>query len=444
FWLIIGITIGIAALAGFYYAERLREAAENFEISDILLDASRALDNGGRDGLRDWLETRPREAAVSMFILDENDRDLLGRRVPRRIRYLLHRNGELPHRPGSETRPPLNLRPARPLSQLVSADGEVFTLIALPAHHPYRRWLDERLAPLMLLLALLVSGGISYLLARTVSRPVRFLRDATIAISDGALDTRVSPRLKQRRDELGLLARDFDSMAEKLQQAARQQTELSQNISHELRSPLARLRVALELARRQAGNLPEFSRIDVEAERLDGMIGQILRYSKLDRSAAYTASRADLVELLEEVVENVNYECRDEGIDGITVKLSATASPVMPVFPEALQSAVENVLRNAVKHSPANASIDVTLSADPSRARIDVDDRGPGVDETDLERLFEPFFRTRRAPEHGNGSGSGLGLAIAARAVRLHGGTIAARNRPEGGLRVTIELPRTA
>jgi methyl-accepting chemotaxis protein len=200
FWLIIGITTAAAAVAGFYYAERIREAAENFEIGDTLLEASAVLDEEGRDGLATWLRKRSRAGGVALFVTDSAQRDLLGRELPWRVRHAI--NSQPSHLRGErrDTQPPKNLRPARPLSQLVAADGEVFTLVALPLRHPYRRWLDERLIPLFLVLALLVSGIVSYLLALTLSRPVQHLRVATVAIADGDLNTRVSAKLHKRRD----------------------------------------------------------------------------------------------------------------------------------------------------------------------------------------------------------------------------------------------------
>lgn len=439
FWLIIGITIGLAALAGYYYAERMRAAAENFEIRDVMFAAGRALEEHGRDGLVDWLESRPRGDAMLLYVLDAEGRELLGRRVPRRVRHFLHRGqAHFRDRAGHPDLPE-NLRPARPFTQLVAPDGDLYTLVAIPAHR--RNWLDERRFPLLLVLAIIVSGGISYLLARTLSRPVESLRGATVALADGKLDTRVGTDVRRRRDELGLLARDFDTMAEKLESAARRQAELSRNVSHELRSPLARLRVALELARRRAGDLPEFARIDAETERLDRLIGQILRYTRLDAESSELPAEADLADLLREVVENVNYECRSDGVAGVSVEFTANASPRLAVHADALQSAVENVLRNAVRHSPANATVDLSLDAGDGQATIEIADRGPGVDAAELGELFEPFFRTRTARTNADWPGSGLGLAIAARAVRLHDGRIRAENVPGGGLRVVIELP---
>jgi len=446
FWLIIGITTGVAAVGGYYYAERMREAIENFEIGDALLEASAALDAGGRSGLKHWLEEMSRQDGVSIYIVDANERDLLNRPVPHRIRYILRRhtahmlrgNG----RPGRPKDQRENLRPAQPLSQLVLPDGEVLTLVAVPPRHPYRRWLDERRFPWFLALALMVSATVSYLLARAMTRPVQDLRKATDAIADGALQTRVRPGLHKRRDELGMLARDFDRMAARLQHAAEQQTELSRNISHELRSPLARLRVALELARRQAGELPEFARIDAETDRLDQLIGQILSYTRLDGKAGEPAEPVPLADLLRGVVENVNYESTAETGNGVRVTLAVHATPTVLAHSGPLESAIENVLRNAVRHSPPAGIVSLSLDANAEQATITVTDDGSGVDDSEIDKLFQPFFRTRTALQRGDWPGSGLGLAIAARAVHLHGGAIDAANRDNGGLRVTITLPR--
>ncbi len=307
FWLIIGITIGIAALSGYFYAERLRDAFEAFDYEETMLEASAALEANGREGLVQWLKNVPISRDLTIYVLDQEWRDILGRPLPGRVARQLRRHRR--HMPGHGTdrREPRNLRRARPFSQLVSADGEVFTLDVTPTQYPpaLLRGLPAR--SLLFVLALIVSGVISYLLARAIASPIRKLRDATVSLADGNLDARVGASMAERRDELGMLARDFDSMADKLARAAAQQTELSQNISHELRSPLARLRVALELAKRQAGDLSEFDRINAEAERLDTLIGQILSYTRMDSSPQIEPVEIDLADLIREVVENVNY-----------------------------------------------------------------------------------------------------------------------------------------
>ncbi|MEX2495887.1 MAG: ATP-binding protein [Woeseia sp.] len=441
FWLIIGITIGAAAVAGYYYAERIQNESENFGFDDTILEASRALATGGRAGLSSWLREVPSSDTVAIFVVDSQGRDILRRELPSHLERRLHRH--LSHMPRSALArsDPQNLRRARPLSQLVANDGEIFTLLVSRRHRPHGFWNSAPAGVTLLALALVVSGTVSWFLARAISSPVRKLRHATVSLAEGNLSSRVAPSLENRRDELGMLARDFDTMAEKLERAAAQQTELSRNVSHELRSPLARLRVAMELAKRQAGDLQEFNRIDEEAERLDALIGQILTYSRLESGPRAQQIAVDLADLVQEVVENVNFECRAEGYEGVSVETDVAASPTIGGYPDALTSAIENIVRNAVKHSPPHEKVMVRVAVDSSGcAMVEVSDRGPGVDESELPQLFKPFFRTRSASRNGRNDGTGLGLAIAERAVKLHRGTIVINNRRGGGLRVLVRL----
>lgn len=441
FWLIIVITIGTAGVAGFLYAERMREAIESFEIGDSMLGASAALEAGGRKGLTDWLRRNRTSRAITIFVLDERGHDLLDRRVPFGLTRVFRRHREHLHRHQFGDRDPRNLRRSRPQPLLVAANGSIYTFFVSPSRASHSVWTMADARWLLFAIALLVSGIVSYFLATTISRPVRKLRDATVALAGGDLDVRVAESVGKRRDELGMLGRDFDSMAENLQQASARQTELSRNISHELRSPLARMRVAVELARQKNANMPELERLDNETERLDDLIGQILSYTKLDASPDTDPEPTDLADLIHEVVENVNYECKAEGIDGVSVVAQINASPVTLGHAGAMISAIENIVRNAVHHSPPGSEVTIHLSKDDESALIEIRDGGPGVDEEDLHRLFEPFFRTRESVASKNERGSGLGLAIAERAVRINGGTISAHNHPDGGLLVRISLP---
>jgi two-component system sensor histidine kinase CpxA len=440
FWLIIGITIGVAAVAGYYYAERVRGEMDNFEFDDTVLEASAALSSGGREGLAEWLREAPASRNYTIYIVDSNGHDILGRELPRFLVRKLHRHESHMLRRGRPD--PSNLRRARPLSQLVSRDGETYTVLLSRLHHPHGYWEGAQAGSLLLALALIVSGVVSYLLARAISNPVRRLRDATVSLAEGNMHSRVAPSLGNRRDELGMLARDFDAMAEKLERAAAQQTELSRNISHELRSPLARLRVAMELARRKTGELPEFDRIDDETEKLDRLIGQILSYTRMESSSRAEPKRIDLADLVQEVVENVNFECRAGGYEGIVVETNIEASPIISGYADALTSAVENIVRNAVRHTPPNEKVTVRVARQPDDAAIvEITDTGEGVPDDELDQLFQPFFRTRSATADNKKNGTGLGLAIAERAIKLNAGTVAASNREGGGLRVTITLP---
>jgi signal transduction histidine kinase len=440
FWLIIGITIGVAAVAGYYYAERVRDELNDFEFDDTILEASAALSSGGRDGLEDWLSRAPSSRNFTIYVVDANGREILGREMPSYLVRKLHRHQS--HMPRRGHPDPSNLRRARPLSQLISRDGETYTVLLSRTHRPHGYWEGAPAGSLLLVLALIVSGVVSYLLARAISNPVRKLRDATVSLAEGNMHSRVAPSVGKRRDELGMLARDFDAMAEKLQRAAAQQTELSRNISHELRSPLARLRVAMELARRKTGELAEFDRIDDETEKLDRLIGQILSYTRMESGSQPQPVRIDVADLVQEVVENVNFECRAGGYEGIVVDTIIDGSPIITGYAEALTSAVENIVRNAVRHSPLNEKVTVHVEQQrEGTATIEVEDNGQGVPGDELGELFQPFFRTRSAAADTRKNGTGLGLAIAERAIKLNGGTVSASNRETGGLRVAITLP---
>jgi two-component system OmpR family sensor kinase len=419
----------------------MRLAFENYEVSDTVIAASNALESSGRPGLEAWLNDLPSGYPVTVFVLDRSGTDVLGRNVPRRIEQTIRRFSHREDLRREHNRERSNLRPARPLTQLIGPDDELYTLFAIPKHSAYGEWMREQSRILMLLLAVMVSAIVSYALARAISRPVHKLREATVSVADGHLNTRVSDSTTKRKDEIGLLAKDFNSMADTLQRAAEQQVELSRNISHELRSPLARLRVGLELARRKAGDLPEFLRIETEAERLDSLIGQILSYSRLETKDHDDPVAIDLAELVQEVVEDVRFECRSDGVQGVTVDFTLGEEPLVRGYTGALRSALENVLRNAVHHSPNDGVVSVALSNDGERTKIIIEDEGTGVAAEDLAKLFEPFFRTRSAQAKPELHGTGLGLAIAKRAIEKHAGSIGASNAPNGGLRIEIMLP---
>lgn len=441
FWLIIAITIGSAGFGGYLYAERLRDAMESFEIDESLLDASAALESGGRDGLEKWITDIPASRAFTLFVLDERGHDILDRQVPFGLSRMFRRHRDHISTHEMDGSDPGNLRRSRPRPQLVAADGRVYTIFVSPTHSSRFFWSSKGARWLLFIIALVVSGVVSYVLATTVSRPVRKLRAATVALAGGDLDIRVADSVGKRRDELGMLGRDFDSMAENLQRAATRQAELSRNISHELRSPLARMRVAVELARQKNGDMPEFERLDNEAERLDSLIGQILSYTKLDTNPDSDPQPIELAGLIREVIENVNYECKASGIDGVSVVARIDEAPTILGHTDAMLSAIENIVRNAVHHSPPESKVCIYLGQDGDSALIEVRDSGPGVDQDDLGRLFEPFFRTRESAQSKDASGTGLGLAIAERAVRVNGGTLTAQNHADGGLLVRVSLP---
>ena len=304
--------------------------------------------------------------------------------------------------------------------------------------------LEPRALGLPLAALTLAAGVLCFWLARTLTAPVTALRGTVRRLADGDLGARVSPAVGRRRDEIGDLGRDFDAMAGRLEALLAAQQRLVRDVSHELRSPLARLRVALELARQGSGDSARraLDRIEDEADRLNDMIEQLLTLSRLEAgSRDVERVRFDAAGVVAEVVDDASFEAAARDC---TVRLDVAGPCELVGSPALLRSAVENVLRNAVLYTAANSEIEVALaiggSADARSATIRVRDHGPGVPEELLRDVFRPFFRVDDDRARATG-GSGLGLAIAARAVELHGGTIAASNAPGGGLEVTISLP---
>ena len=440
FWVLIGLIIGGAAVSGFLYAERLQVTIEDFEVGNSMAEASAVLASGGRDALAGWVRHLPRDDGVIVYIVDAEGRDIVDRDLPFAMqRYIQRHRGHAPDRPANNDAAPRERRRHRVLPQLAAPDGEILTMLVAPVRLPGSFWArsDERL--MLLIFALVISGVLSYALAAAFARPVSKLRAATVALAEGNLDIRVADSLGKRRDELGMLGRDFDAMAEKLQRAAEKQTELSRNISHELRSPLARIRVAIELARRKAGELPEFQRLETDTERLDSLIGQLLSYARLDDDNQANATTINMHDLVSEVAENVNFEYG--GNKRVVIDWQAGEHASINGRRGAILSAVENVVRNAVKHSPDDHDVIVRAKLRNDKLSIDVEDQGPGVPVEDLARIFEPFYRTRTSAELDGNGGTGLGLAIAKRAVESHGGQVEAAEAAAGGLRVRIDLP---
>jgi two-component system sensor histidine kinase CpxA len=437
FWLMIVATIGFAAALGYYYSERAYAAIERFELSDAMYDASTALQSNGREGLTDWLESLPGVTGSLIYVVDERRQDILDRQLPPAISIALRRfDRRRGHRNPREFG---NIRPARPFTELEGPEGTVYTFFALRPQGQLGRWFGNRGLAGLALIAIAVSAAFSYLLAGTISRPVRQLRSAATAIAAGKFDTRMAESVLKRRDEIGLLARDFDRMAGELQRSLHRQLELTRNVSHELRSPLARLRVALELARRKAGEISELDKIDLETERLDALIGQILEFSKLNSDGHEQSSELNIVDVVQSVIDDVRFEY------GMHTNVELRQSPDDDVFVTgydgAMRSAIENIVRNAARHGQPNGHVYVDIAVESALVEILVQDDGGGVAADELEHLFEPFYRAKPNRAESSRSGSGLGLAIANRAVELHGGSLEARNN-DGGLCVTIRLPR--
>lgn len=284
-----------------------------------------------------------------------------------------------------------------------------------------------------LLASLLCAAGLAWYFAK----PIRQLRRGFDAATGGNLDVRVAPGMGGRRDELADLGQDFDRMTALLQGLIQGQQRLLHDVSHEMRSPLARLQAAIGLARQQPGRLEDsLSRIEREGERIDRLVGELLTLSRLEAGVGGTAERVEMSELLAELVDDARFECSARQI---TIELrDATRAEIM-ASPSDLQRAIENVLRNAIQHAPAGSCIRIETGIEAGKVfHLSIADQGPGVTASELAHIFEPFVRGRSEK---TGSGHGLGLAIARRAIQTNGGEIRARNAPSGGLLIEIKLP---
>jgi signal transduction histidine kinase len=303
---------------------------------------------------------------------------------------------------------------------------------ALPPPHHWPRGLPP---PAALAATLTASFITALLLAWYVARPIRNLREAFDAAAAGDLNRRIAGRIGARNDELADLGRDFDRMASRLENSMQGQRRLLHDVSHEMRSPLARLQAAVGILRQQPQSAAAMiARIEDETTRIDQMVGELLTLSRLEAGEwVGEEEEVDLQELIAEVLRDANFEAQAQGRQVIWEE---RATAFIRGRPELLHSAIENLVRNALKHAPESPKVWLETRLDSQRYQIRVLDEGPGVAAQELANLFTPFFRGGTDSE-----GYGLGLALARRCVEAHGGTIQANNRPGGGLCVEIVLP---
>jgi len=415
-----------------------RESGVESLRAKALTDAVNAYQSGGQRAAGEYLEDFQSAQHVRAYVYDPNGREITGRLAPPWVEEM-RRTGRHRRRGWLES-----LLPERLSRQSLTLNGQPYMIVLETFPGPGVFFGPHDIPGLGITILVICSGLVCYLLAWSLTKPVSRLRQATQRLAAGDLSARTGVPAKGRRDELGQLMRDFDRMAERIQALMESQSRLLKDVSHELRSPLARLSVALGLARQR--ETPELegalSRIELEADRLNQLIQRLLTISRLESGAdGIHKTQLSLRDLVERVVGDADYETQGRGC---LVSAEPTDEYYVEADPDLLRSAVENVVRNAVRYTSAGTSVEVHLERRIGDHGEDIVvrvlDSGPGVPKDDLERIFQPFYRIDDARNRQTG-GAGLGLSIADRAVRLHGGRVHASNRPEGGLEVEIRIP---
>jgi len=319
-----------------------------------------------------------------------------------------------------------------------SSNGELLSVVVRSRHNfrnliPQPAW-RERAKIIGIILGMLLA---SMVLSYFVVKPVRSLRKTTQSLGQHDLSARVEPAVADRNDAIGELGRDFNRMAQRLDDSYKSQHQLLRDVSHELRSPLARIQVASLLAEQKTGESSELKRIDQETLRLDGLIETILRLTRLNDMPNLTLESLDLSPLIDAIVRDAHYEYQNTQKN---IEVSLNSPPLINADFENLSSALENILRNAMYYTEDSSTVTITAQTKKEVLELCIKDAGPGVPEADLARLFEPFFRSDTSRNEKTGS-NGVGLAITRRIIELHKGKVWATNSPNGGLAVIVQLP---
>lgn len=449
FWLIEILTLaGLVSLMG-----RIDNAFSSYPLSEKALllmafSAQESYQSGQCDQLNPLFARFQRAYKVSAYLFDETGRVVCSQAVPQVV--LRAANEARPfgamHGVGV-IRSAIQNQNDEAVAAIRSSAGQnpPYTFVVRTSQVP--SWFFLFRGQLGILAAIAVSGVITALLAKILVRPITRLRQTALQLASGNLKARAASAKRQmsKGDEVAALVHDFDRMADRIESLVGTQQRLIRDVSHELRSPLARLSVASELLREDANGqgMVHLDRIERETDRLNRLIGQLLELSRMEAMGGLgiRVETVQLADIVQEVVANAAYEassrsCNVHAVihDRITVHANS----------DLLSSAIENIVRNGIRYTNEGTDVVVTLERlaqqDTATARVIVRDFGPGVPDDKINSLCLPFYRvdTARSKETG---GTGIGLAIADRALRLHGGSLALRNHPQGGLEVTVLLP---
>jgi two-component system, OmpR family, sensor histidine kinase CpxA len=450
YWIALFVFSTLALYAIGQYLEHIRarhEALTPLEDLRVHLKSAEHAAASGPAGLQNWARNVDDVELVPWLVLGADGRDVLKREVPPRVLDRLRRYQAAGGRsPGDIARGAGTTPPSLAFAshEFTLTDGSHYWLVPDYQNASLRRLLTRpRVVAIPIALAALVGAMVSFLFARHLAVPIERLRGATRAYAMGDFARRVGPSLGGRRDEIADLARALDEMAGRLDSLLTAQRSLLRDVSHELRSPLARVQATLGLARQRGqGTEEHLGRIEHEMERLNELVGSILSFSRLESGAqACRNEQLDLAEIVAIAADDAHLEGEQRSV---LVRVLEGGQVPAPFRGDAalIHSALQNILSNAVRHTPNGGTVAVALKRVSLAGRdeyvVEIVDGGPGVPADMLEKIFEPFVRTNAAT---SGTGIGLGLAITQQAVAAHAGSVHAENCAAGGLKVCVRLP---
>jgi len=441
FWLATALFIVTAVLVTIALRPERQLASVEALQSKFLSESVEAYQNGGPDKLRDYLRVLRDSQHIRAVLFNEHGQ-LVGHPVPPWFIETLNGQRRTADTFWGRVNPHFQMLKM----ETNGKDGHRYILVIELPPGQNALFGPNGVPGLGLLIALLTSGLVCYVLSRYLTSPILRLRRATQKLAAGDLSARAGSSSLRGKDEISQLVRDFDLMAEQIEKLVSAQSRLLKDISHELRSPLARLTVALELARQRTGPEAEavLDRISLESNRMNELISSLTTIARLESGAGMRKVKVQLEEMLGEIARDASFEAQARNC-----QVQVEVLDELPVLgdPALLHSAMENVVRNATRYTPDNSTVRIhaerVSKGNLAEVVICVSDSGPGVPEDSLAKIFRPFYRMDDARVRSTG-GVGLGLAITEQAVRLHGGSVKASNLPEGGLLVEIRLPLQA
>lgn len=426
FWLAIALVAGLSILLGHMLNQDAWILSRHPGLNTLASRWTQHYEQEGLESAQRFLERRKHRFGIDVQVLNDSGEAVVPGTFPRRAAAFEARQHNDQRR-----------LPWRRLTQEYTSpdSGETYLLIYRIPHPALNAWHRESLLwPLSALgIALVVLTLFSLFVTLSITRPLSRLRGAVHDLGQTSYQQNSLARLAARRDEFGVLANDFNKMGARLQSLIGSQRQLLRDVSHELRSPLARLRIALALAERAEPEQRQalWPRLTRECDRLEDLISEILALARVDAEQSH-AEPVDLNALLGSVRKDAQLSVPEQEI-----RLEATPGLTLQGWPTLIERAVDNLVRNALRFNPPGQPIEIHAVREAGRIILSVRDHGPGVADEHLAQLGEPFFRApgQEAPGHG------LGLAIARRAAERHGGNLVLGNHPQRGFVATLELP---